>query len=141
MSTAEERFSVPEQMTEAGLVFFYTSEQARNFVVEFINTAQANDFLMFASLRATLREDNGESFRKYVEENRVGIEESGITSEELEQALSDHDRAAALILRGRRDARAVFSDHGQFLLQTVFGRVYASFLIYLVDLLTHIFRA
>lgn len=145
VSVEENRYPIPKQMTEAALVFFYTSEQARNFVVDFLQTAQANDLLMFTSLRGILREDNGESFRAFVAEDRAGLEaetrDLGVMPEDIDQALHDMDKAAALILRGRRDARAVVKDQGQFLLQTVFARVYAAFQIYLVELLTLIFQA
>src|SRR5690349_14852115 len=101
MSIVEERYPIPERMTEAAMVFFYTSEHARNFVVEFLQTAQANDFLMFASLRSMLREDNGKGFRAFVEEDRTGLEEEsrqfGITPEDIDRALQDTDYAAMLM--------------------------------------------
>jgi hypothetical protein len=148
MATPEEGFTVPEQMTEAGLVFFFTSDQARNFAIEFIRTAQANDFLMFASLRSIFREGDGTNFSEFranVAENRSEYEEDGrpwgITPEELDQALENPDRAALLLLRSRRDSKAIVKDHRQFLIQTVLARIYAAFQIYVVDLVAQIFHA
>lgn len=141
--TPEELFSLPQETTEPGLDFFYSSWQARALVADFIQSLQYLDNARAISLELFIERDQ-ESHRKYIEEHRdeilADLAQKNIQGEEAEAALNDPARFVRMVLRDTRNAEKVLGDHLPFLLQTLIARAYDAFYLYAEDLLRLIYK-